>query len=125
MALVELEICIVAIERIKEFTDLPAEEETNDEEEEDREQKAMKEVWPNRGGIRFENVQARYKEEGEMILKGLTFDVPAGSRVGLVGRSGSGKSTTLSTLFRLIPIVLPGRILGTRYSRSCPPIKPL
>ncbi|MFL5048611.1 MAG: ABCB family ABC transporter ATP-binding protein/permease, partial [Xanthobacteraceae bacterium] len=62
-----------------------------------------------RGAIRFENVSFAYDPERE-ILKGISFEVPAGHRVAVVGPSGAGKSTISRLLFRLYDIS-GGRIL--------------
>jgi ATP-binding cassette, subfamily B, heavy metal transporter len=56
-----------------------------------------------RGAIRFENVSFAYDPERE-ILKGLTFDVPAGHTVAVVGPSGAGKSTISRLLFRFYEV---------------------
>jgi ATP-binding cassette, subfamily B, heavy metal transporter len=61
------------------------------------------------GNVRFENVQFAY-EPDRQILKGLTFEVPAGKTVAIVGPSGAGKSTISRLLFRLYD-VSSGRIL--------------
>src|SRR6266576_352 len=61
------------------------------------------------GTIRFENVNFSY-EVGRQILKGLSFEVPAGKTVAVVGPSGAGKSTISRLLFRLYD-VSSGRIL--------------
>jgi ATP-binding cassette, subfamily B, heavy metal transporter len=61
------------------------------------------------GHVRFENVQFAY-EPDRSILKGLTFEVPAGRTVAIVGPSGAGKSTISRLLFRLYD-VSSGRIL--------------
>mmetsp|Transcript_133973 Transcript_133973/g.232584 ORF Transcript_133973/g.232584 Transcript_133973/m.232584 type:complete len:1411 (-) Transcript_133973:84-4316(-) len=66
--------------------------------------------WPAAGNIRFERVQLRYQEHLPLVLKGSTFDVKGPEKVGIVGRTGSGKSTTLSALFRLVELA-GGRIL--------------
>jgi ATP-binding cassette subfamily B protein len=62
-----------------------------------------------RGTIRFENVSFAYEPERQ-ILKGLTFEVPAGHTVAVVGPSGAGKSTLSRLLFRFYE-VSGGRIL--------------
>ncbi len=54
------------------------------------------------GRITFENVRFRYGHDGPDVLDGLTFDVPAGTTVGMVGRTGSGKSTLIELIPRLM-----------------------
>jgi ATP-binding cassette subfamily B protein len=61
------------------------------------------------GNVRFDNVQFAY-EPDRPILKGLSFEVPAGKTVAIVGPSGAGKSTISRLLFRLYD-VSSGRIL--------------
>jgi ATP-binding cassette, subfamily B, heavy metal transporter len=61
------------------------------------------------GAVRFENVRFSYEKDRE-ILKGLSFEVPAGKTVAIVGPSGAGKSTISRLLFRLYD-VSGGRIL--------------
>src|SRR6201999_1989819 len=61
------------------------------------------------GHIRFEDVRFAY-EPDRTILKGLSFDIPAGKTVAIVGPSGAGKSTISRLLFRLYD-VSDGRIL--------------
>src|SRR5262252_7176569 len=56
-----------------------------------------------RGAIRFENVSFAYEPDRE-ILKGLTFEVPAGHKVAVVGPSGAGKSTISRLLFRFYEV---------------------
>jgi ABC-type multidrug transport system fused ATPase/permease subunit len=58
--------------------------------------------WPATGALAYANFTMRYREETPEVLKGVTFDVRAGERVGIVGRTGSGKSSVLVSLFRLI-----------------------
>ncbi len=66
--------------------------------------------WPLAGDIVFERVRARYDESLPEVLRGVSFRVPQGASVGIVGRTGSGKSTLFQVLFRLID-VSGGRIL--------------
>ncbi len=58
--------------------------------------------WPSRGEIRFQELSVRYRPHLPLALKQLTFTIPAGSRVGVIGRTGSGKSTLILSLLRLI-----------------------
>jgi ABC-type multidrug transport system fused ATPase/permease subunit len=61
-------------------------------------------TWPEKGSIEFDNVQMRYRDGLPLVLKGLTMQVRAGERIGVVGRTGAGKSTIMSTLFRLVEL---------------------
>lgn len=53
-----------------------------------------------RGDVKFENITFRYQENGRTVLKNVSFEIPAGSTVALVGETGSGKSTIISLLAR-------------------------
>lgn len=53
------------------------------------------------GAVRMEKLVFRYRPDLEPVLRGISFDIPAGCRVGIVGRSGSGKSTLAKLLQRL------------------------
>lgn len=54
------------------------------------------------GRISFENVRYNYAEDGPAVLDGLSFDVAAGSTLGIVGRTGSGKSTLIELIPRMM-----------------------
>jgi subfamily B ATP-binding cassette protein MsbA len=74
------------LDRIREILDMPTEDQTD----------ASRISLPTvEGAIAFQDVHFSY-EEGSPVLKGVTFEAPAGSTVALVGSSGSGKSTILS-----------------------------
>jgi ABC-type multidrug transport system fused ATPase/permease subunit len=60
--------------------------------------------WPEKGEIVFDDVQMRYRAGLPLVLHGLSMHVKAGERIGVVGRTGAGKSSIMSTLFRLVEL---------------------
>ena len=58
--------------------------------------------WPATGALDVTNYRMRYRSDTPQVLHGVTFNVAPGERVGVVGRTGSGKSSVLAALFRLI-----------------------
>jgi ATP-binding cassette, subfamily C (CFTR/MRP), member 4 len=64
--------------------------------------KSLNPCWPNFGAINVTDLGVRYRPSLPLALDGATFSVPSGSRIGIVGRTGSGKSTIVQTLFRLL-----------------------
>lgn len=59
-------------------------------------------AWPQKGVVTFENFQLRYREGLDLVLKGLNFSVNSQEKVGIVGRTGAGKSSLTLALFRII-----------------------
>ncbi|PLB54684.1 putative ABC multidrug transporter [Aspergillus steynii IBT 23096] len=57
--------------------------------------------WPENGRIAFDNVEMCYREGMPPVLKGLTMEIRGGERIGIVGRTGAGKSSIMAALFRM------------------------
>uniref|UniRef100_A0A7N0T3S0 ABC-type xenobiotic transporter n=1 Tax=Kalanchoe fedtschenkoi TaxID=63787 RepID=A0A7N0T3S0_KALFE len=66
--------------------------------------------WPSSGSIKFEDVVLRYRPELPPVLHGLSFTIYPSDKVGIVGRTGAGKSSMLNALFRIVELER-GRIL--------------
>lgn len=92
----ELETYIVSVERIKEYSETPSEAEWR---------KAIESIdpdWPNYGAVTFENYSTRYRDGLDLVLKGISCQVESGEKIGIVGRTGAGKSSLTLALFRLV-----------------------
>ena len=61
-------------------------------------------AWPSAGKIEFRNVWLKYREGLEPALKKANLTINAGETVGLVGRTGAGKSTIMMALFRIVEL---------------------
>eukprot|EP01132_Coremiostelium_polycephalum_P009298 gene9298-11395_t len=61
--------------------------------------------WPKEGSIQFDNVVLRYREDLDPVLKGISFEIQPREKIGIVGRTGSGKSSIVLALFRLVEIM--------------------
>ncbi|CAG2183175.1 unnamed protein product, partial [Oppiella nova] len=60
--------------------------------------------WPTRGRISFRDVTMRYRPGLKLALKDITFDISPQEKIGIVGRTGAGKSSIASVLFRLVEL---------------------
>jgi ATP-binding cassette subfamily C (CFTR/MRP) protein 1 len=60
--------------------------------------------WIWRGGIEVKDIQLRYRPGLPLVLKGLSLSIRGGQRVAIVGRTGSGKSSLLQAMFRLVEL---------------------
>uniref|UniRef100_A0A8C1PD89 ATP-binding cassette, sub-family C (CFTR/MRP), member 2 n=1 Tax=Cyprinus carpio TaxID=7962 RepID=A0A8C1PD89_CYPCA len=91
----ELETNIVAVERVREYAEIKNEAPwiTSNRPPDD---------WPTAGNIHFENYKVRYRPELELILHGITCDIQSTEKIGIVGRTGAGKSSLTNCLFRII-----------------------
>nr|XP_027201120.1 multidrug resistance-associated protein 4-like [Dermatophagoides pteronyssinus] len=94
----ELESQMTSVERIDEFSHLEGEKNLELPLE-----KSPPEDWPSLGKIEFDDVSLSYAPEAPPVLKNLTFTINPGEKIGIVGRTGAGKSSMISTLFRLLP----------------------
>ncbi|RDL38704.1 uncharacterized protein BP5553_03044 [Venustampulla echinocandica] len=92
----KLETSIGAVARVHQFSaETPREPEPE-------ESMPPPEDWPARGALEFKNVTASYKADAPPALQGVTLSIAPGEKVGICGRSGSGKSSLVATLFRLL-----------------------
>lgn len=72
--------------------------------EEDSTLRTARLVSKSSAGVSFHDVWFRYRDDLPYVLKGVSFDIAAGERFGIIGRTGSGKSSIIQALFHLYPI---------------------
>ncbi|CAL4099766.1 unnamed protein product, partial [Meganyctiphanes norvegica] len=92
----DVETNIVAVERVKEYTETPQEAAW-----EVPEKKPQKD-WPEKGVVKFNKYSTRYREGLDLVVKNIDIEIQAGEKVGIVGRTGAGKSSLTLALFRII-----------------------
>ncbi|XP_050299303.1 ATP-binding cassette sub-family C member 10 isoform X2 [Anthonomus grandis grandis] len=61
-------------------------------------------AWPSQGVVSFNNVSLKYRDHLKLSLKHITFETRPSEKIGIVGRTGSGKSSIISALFRMVEI---------------------
>lgn len=61
-------------------------------------------MWPEEGKIEFINVFLKYRPDTELVLRDLTLSVNKGEKIGVVGRTGAGKSTIALSLSRIVEL---------------------
>ncbi|XP_058197384.1 ABC transporter C family member 5-like isoform X2 [Rhododendron vialii] len=96
LSLCKLENRIISIERIHQYCQIPSEAPPIVE------NSRPPLSWPESGTIELIDLTVRYKENLPVVLHGITCKFPGGMKIGIVGRTGSGKSTLIQALFRLI-----------------------
>ncbi|XP_050231387.1 ABC transporter C family member 8 isoform X2 [Mercurialis annua] len=87
---------IISVERIKQFMHIPPEPPAI------LENSRPPSSWPFQGRIELQELKIRYRPNAPLVLKGISCVFDEGTRVGVVGRTGSGKTTLISALFRLV-----------------------
>uniref|UniRef100_A0ACD5YZ98 Uncharacterized protein n=1 Tax=Avena sativa TaxID=4498 RepID=A0ACD5YZ98_AVESA len=91
-----LENDMVAVERVNQYSTLPSEAAWAVAD------CLASENWLRRGDIDIKDLEVRYRANTPLILKGITISISSGEKIGVVGRTGSGKSTLVQVLFRLV-----------------------
>nr|XP_023020199.1 probable multidrug resistance-associated protein lethal(2)03659 [Leptinotarsa decemlineata] len=86
----DLESLMTSVERVMEYTEIKPEI------------KEGQEIanWPNKGAVTYENVSLTYNDN-EIVLKNLNFKIEPHEKIGIVGRTGAGKSSIIASIFRL------------------------
>ncbi|CAO3570392.1 unnamed protein product [Mortierella alpina] len=91
----QVQCVLVSVERVDEYSEKPTEApaETG---------ARLPPNWPDQGRVVFKNYSARYREGLDLVVKDVSFTVQPSEKVGIVGRTGAGKSSLTLALFRII-----------------------
>jgi ATP-binding cassette subfamily C (CFTR/MRP) protein 4 len=92
---------LTSVERVMQYTHLESENTVAT--------KTLTYPWPTQGSIQFRNLSLRYSEYDPPVLYNLNITVTPGSKIGIVGRTGAGKSSLIAALFRMA--LIDGQIL--------------
>ena len=92
----EIETNIVSVERILEYTMIDTEAEWT------QDKKKIINSWPDSGKIDFKNYGARYRPGLDLVIRDINISIQPEEKIGVVGRTGAGKSTITLSLFRII-----------------------
>jgi ATP-binding cassette subfamily C (CFTR/MRP) protein 1 len=90
----EIETNVVSVERIKEYIDLPTEKYNAS--------RGVDPLWPTKGKIEFRDYATRYRPGLDLALRDLSFTVTPKEKIGIIGRTGAGKSSLSLSLFRIV-----------------------
>ncbi|CAD5112466.1 DgyrCDS1687 [Dimorphilus gyrociliatus] len=108
---------MTSVERIKEYSLLRSEEDS------DKKFPPVSDSWPSNGSLTIKNVFMRYDESLPYSLKNINVNILSGEKIGVVGRTGAGKSSLISALFRMCPvegeIILDGVNILTDVNLQC------
>ena len=102
----EVENMMISVERIKQYIDLEPEAKLITEDPQ-MEKALVEKNWPDQGSLSLSNIAVKYgkhTETSKFALQGVSAEIRAGTKVALVGRTGAGKSSMFSALFRLVEL---------------------
>ena len=122
----QVEKSLISLERCDAFTHLPSE----NYEEEKLELKNKKiydlsdKSWPNEGKVKYDNYSMKYRDNCDLALHDINIEINPGEKIGVVGRTGSGKSSLTLSLFRIIE-AFKGKIEIDGYNIKDIPLKKL
>jgi ABC-type multidrug transport system fused ATPase/permease subunit len=92
----DLALSLISLDKIQEYFNLPNQEalKLNDTE-------LIDPSWPARGHIKFVNFSNKYRADSSYVIKNLSLEIMPRETVGIVGKSGSGKTSIFFSLLRL------------------------
>ena len=97
----QVEKSLISLERCDAFTHLPCENYENEKLKEKKYDLSEK-SWPDEGKVIFDHFSMKYREDCDLALNDINITINPGEKIGIIGRTGSGKSSLTLSLFRII-----------------------
>lgn len=108
----EIESQMTSVERVMEYAELPSEAPLESEPK-----YRPPNEWPSSGEIILSDLNFKYSENSNFVLKNLNLRIQAKEKIGIVGRTGAGKSSIVQAIFRLAEldgeIIIDGIVTNT------------
>ena len=109
----QVEKSLISLERCDAFRHLPCEKYENEKLNE-KENDLSEKSWPREGKVIFDKYSMKYRDDCDLALKDICIEINPGEKIGIIGRTGSGKSSLTLSLFRIIEatkgtIIIDGR----------------
>jgi ABC-type multidrug transport system fused ATPase/permease subunit len=109
----QVEKSLVSLERCDAFRHLPCENYENEKLSE-KENDLSENSWPGEGKVIFDQYSMKYRDDCDLALQNICIEINPGEKIGIIGRTGSGKSSLALSLFRIIEasegtIIIDGR----------------
>ena len=98
----QVEKSLVSLERCDTFTQLPSENYEDEKLKEEKIYDLSDKSWPSEGRVKFEDFSIKYRKDCDLALNNINIEINPGEKIGVIGRTGSGKSSLTLSLFRII-----------------------
>ena len=119
----QVEKSLISLERCDAFRNLPCENYEN-EKLNQKENDLSEKSWPGEGKVIFNNYSMKYRNDCDLALNDINIEINPGEKIGIIGRTGSGKSSLALSLFRIIE-AYKGKIIIDNRNISDVPLKKL
>ena len=119
-----VEKSLISLERCDTYTKLPSEKYDEERLNQKKQYSLSDKSWPNEGKVNYINYSMKYRPNCDLALKDINIEINSGEKIGIVGRTGSGKSSLTLSLFRIVE-ALQGKIIIDGENISEIPLKKL
>ena len=119
-----VEKSLISLERCDTYTKLPSEKYDEERLNQKKQYSLSDKSWPNKGKVNYINYSMKYRPNCDLALKDINIEINSGEKIGIVGRTGSGKSSLTLSLFRIVE-ALQGKIIIDGENISEIPLKKL